>query len=86
MAALLTSELVTNAVLHATGPLRVSVEGGDGHVRVTVQDGTIVVPRVLDPDPESTSGRGMQLVDVLAARWGAETTTTGKSVWFELTA
>jgi len=86
IAALLASELVTNAVLHATGPLRVSVESGVGHVRVTVQDGTIVVPRVLDADPEATSGRGMQLVDALALRWGAEPTSSGKSVWFELPA
>jgi serine phosphatase RsbU (regulator of sigma subunit)/anti-sigma regulatory factor (Ser/Thr protein kinase) len=83
-AALLASELVTNSVLHATGPLRVAVESSDGRLRVTVHDGSVVAPRVLDPEPDATSGRGMQLVDRLSGQWGIDTVVSGKSVWFEL--
>ena len=84
IAALLASELVTNSVVHASGPLRVAVEAVEGGVRVTVYDTSAVTPQVRDPGPESTSGRGMLLVDRLARRWGTDVTATGKAVWFEL--
>jgi serine phosphatase RsbU (regulator of sigma subunit) len=85
IAALLASELVTNSVVHATGPLRVSVEAvEEGAVRVTVTDGSDVAPQLRDPGPEATSGRGILLVDRLARRWGADVTASGKAVWFEL--
>jgi anti-sigma regulatory factor (Ser/Thr protein kinase) len=85
VAALLVSELVTNSVVHATGPLRVSVEPiEDGGLRVTVTDGSDVVPQVRDPGPEAISGRGMVLVDRLARRWGVVLNASGNAVWFEL--
>jgi anti-sigma regulatory factor (Ser/Thr protein kinase) len=83
-AVLLTSELVSNAVLHARTPFEVEVSGGDHTVRIVVRDGTPDPPQVADPGPEETGGRGLLLVHTLATRWGYEVTPAGKSVWFEL--
>jgi anti-sigma regulatory factor (Ser/Thr protein kinase) len=84
IAALLASELVTNALLHASAPFRIHVEGAHGQVRVSVSDGSPVGPHVLQPDHERTRGRGMYLVDTLATAWGVQPAPGGKSVWFEL--
>jgi anti-sigma regulatory factor (Ser/Thr protein kinase) len=85
-AKLLTSELVTNAVLHGAAPIRMSVDRRDGTVRVAVADAGDGMPRLLQLGVEATSGRGVQLLDLLADRWGIAdaSTGTGKSVWFEL--
>ena len=82
-AQLLTSELVTNALRYGGPPLRVSLCCDDVVVRVTVADGTPNGPRLKDPGPEAESGRGMILVESLAAAWGVETYEVGKGVWFE---
>jgi len=72
--ALLTSEVVTNAVLHAGTPLQVSLHrDGDG-VRVEVEDGSPVPPsRRLAHSRTATTGRGSRLLDQLASRWGWDT-------------
>ena len=82
-AVLLTSELVSNAVLHARTPFEVEVTGAET-VRVVVRDGSPDPPEVANPGPDETGGRGLLLVHSLATRWGYEVTPTGKSVWFEL--
>jgi PAS domain S-box-containing protein len=85
VAALLVSELVTNALVHAEGPFRVNVEPTSGSVRVSVTDGSADAPAVLQPDADRLGGRGMFLVETLAARWGVlPMTSGGKAVWFEL--
>jgi len=83
-AALLASELVTNALLHAVGPYRIAVETGEGVLRVGVSDGTSAGPQVRAHDHHETSGRGMRLVENLADRWGVHLGDGGKTVWFEL--
>ncbi|MFF5158402.1 ATP-binding protein [Streptomyces sp. NPDC000348] len=82
-AELLVSELVSNALRHASGPLRLTLERVSG-LRCLVSDGTADLPRPADAGPEEECGRGLALVDMLAARWGCETGPEGKSVWFEL--
>lgn len=85
-AELLVSELVTNAVVHATPPLTVKVECDGTSLRVAVTDGSdrSPVPRVADADAES--GRGIFLVDVISDRWGvAPSDGEGKAVWFVIT-
>lgn len=86
VAALLTSELVTNAVRY--GGSRASLEAHlpEGSLRVTVVDDDPALPEVGDaPDLTGESGRGILLVSTLAARWGVERLPTGgKAVWFEL--
>ncbi|MGW7402973.1 ATP-binding protein [Streptomyces sp. NPDC054833] len=82
---LLVSELVCNALRHAVGPLSLTLERVSA-VRCVVTDGSSTLPRPTDADVEDESGRGLALVDTLAARWGCEPGPVGKSVWFELSA
>jgi hypothetical protein len=82
-AELLASELVSNALRHSSGPLRLTLERVSG-LRCLVSDGTADLPRPADAGPDDESGRGLLLVDMLAARWGCEVGPEGKNVWFEL--
>jgi serine phosphatase RsbU (regulator of sigma subunit)/anti-sigma regulatory factor (Ser/Thr protein kinase) len=85
-AALLVSELVTNAVVHVGADIRLRVQRLPEGVRVTVFDGspdTVAARRRAVP-PESPSGRGLLIVDNVADRWGVEPSRSGKQVWFEL--
>ena len=89
-ARLLASELITNSVRHPEFPedasLRLAVQVSERAVRVEVRDpGTtgVVAPRV--PDREFGGGFGLQLVDMIATRWGVNR-TGGTQVWFEVDA
>jgi anti-sigma regulatory factor (Ser/Thr protein kinase) len=87
VAALLVSELVTNALRHATGPIGVRlVRPGavDGVLLVEVSDPLPDPPRERVAALEDESGRGLQLVAHAARRWGTRPGVTGKTVWFEL--
>jgi two-component sensor histidine kinase len=84
---LLTSELVTNALLYAQGRITVRVVPGSagGAVRVIVHDGNSqpVEPRRVGAD--ATSGRGLALVEQLSTSWGVDLVEDdGKEVWFEV--
>jgi anti-sigma regulatory factor (Ser/Thr protein kinase) len=83
-AALLTSELVSNAVRHARTPFEVLVDRGNGHLRVTVVDESPEPPLVQQPAPDDIGGRGLVLVSRMSHRWGFESRGDGKAVWFEL--
>jgi GAF domain-containing protein len=83
-AALLTSELVTNAVLHADTPLCVTLHNLSDRIRVDVADGSAVLPSVKDYGVEAATGRGLTLFDTLASAWGVQLVPGGKIVWFEL--
>lgn len=83
-AELLTSELVTNALLHAGTDLTVHVERDEDRVRIAVDDGSDVAPVLGDPDSDDVGGRGLPLVAILATRWGWEPLPSGKRVWFEV--
>jgi anti-sigma regulatory factor (Ser/Thr protein kinase) len=92
-AVLLTSELVTNAVLHAGTPVQVTCrllgDLSDGAVEIAVLDRR---PAQLRPDlphnaaeaAERTNGRGLQLPSELAAAWGVTYARAAKAVWFRL--
>jgi hypothetical protein len=83
-ALLAVSELVTNAVLHArSGPV-VTVRLENGRLRVEVKDESAVTPSRKRYGPEAGTGRGLMLVESVAAAWGCDTAPGGKSVWFEL--
>lgn len=84
VAALLTSELVTNSVIHASSEVEVSCEIGSERVRVAVSDHSPVSPRVGTFGSTGPGGRGVMIVAALADDWGTETERGGKSVWFEL--
>ena len=87
-ACLLVSELVTNSVLHsdqpAGSPLHISGFAVNGVVRVEVEDRGRGPVRRRAADPVG-GGFGLQLVELLAARWGV-THEHGTRVWFELAA
>jgi anti-sigma regulatory factor (Ser/Thr protein kinase) len=85
-AELLTSELVTNAVLHARSSARLAIEYEGGPVRVSVCDNSATQPRLRDYGPNAVTGRGLLLVDRIAHRWGVEALDAGKCVWFEVAA
>lgn len=80
--ALIVSELVANAVMHARTDMSVSVElDGDG-VRVSVTDGAATLPRWTPASATATSGRGLLLVRRLSRDWGVTPVTGGgKRVW-----
>jgi hypothetical protein len=82
--ALLTSELATNAVVHAKTPFDVTVETGPSIVRVLVRDGSHHGLKLATPRRESEKGRGLGLVASLASDWGADIAPPGKTVWFEV--
>ena len=83
---LLASELVTNAIRHAASPFTVIVRY-DGHlVRVEVGDGSRALPEARPPTLDDETGRGLLVVEALAAGWGVTPTLAGKRVWFEVPA
>lgn len=84
-AALLTSEVVTNAVRHASRPIDLHVGNHRGGVVVAVSDDSEVIPKIGELEQYAERGRGMRLVDALAVQWGIERgLSTGKTVWFHL--
>jgi GAF domain-containing protein/anti-sigma regulatory factor (Ser/Thr protein kinase) len=83
-AALLTSELVTNAVLHAATPFSVTLHLMEDRIRVDVADGNPVVPSIKDYAADAATGRGLTLFNTLASNWGVLPVVGGKIVWFEL--
>ncbi|GAA4895489.1 ATP-binding protein [Streptomyces coeruleoprunus] len=84
-AELLTSELVTNALIHTDHGAVVTATLGPTALRVEVRD---FVPDLPDPyvpaSDEGTHGRGLLLVQALADAWGVRAQGVGKVVWFEL--
>jgi hypothetical protein len=91
-AALCTAELATNAVLHTRQAFTVTVRPTSEGVRIDVVDCQpehLPVPVPIDGSAvdltlAGTTGRGLQLVAALAARWGAFTAGDAKTVWAEL--
>lgn len=92
VAELLTSEVVTNAVVHgaghgADGHIELRVRRTEGTLRVEVVDRGQDVPVVRDATSDDLGGRGMLLVDALSREWGVSRAVDGsasKAVWFEL--
>jgi anti-sigma regulatory factor (Ser/Thr protein kinase) len=84
VAALLTSELVTNAVRYAGGAVKLFVTCSCGHLRVYVHDTSAQLPVLLDTPVEAEDGRGLKLVAGLSTDWGCYRTSAGKAVHFAL--
>jgi anti-sigma regulatory factor (Ser/Thr protein kinase) len=82
--ALLVTELVTNAVLHARTALVLHIDVHDGVVRLSVSDRSHDVPVLKHYDTDDVTGRGLALVEMLAANWGVDEEPDGKSVWCEV--
>ena len=80
-AALVTSELVTNAVLHAHSGVRVSVACEADRVVVEVADRGSGGLTASSPPPGAESGRGLQLVQRLSSAWGVDIRDGERAVW-----
>lgn len=86
---MLVSELVTNAVVHTrrAAELRLSLpERGDARatLRVEVADASRLPPLPRHAEGDETHGRGLELVDGLADRWGWQPEGAGKRIWCEV--
>src|SRR6202012_1465537 len=86
-AVLLTSELVTNAVVHAGTALDVTCRIASGELEIAVRDRHPA--RTLPDIPEAASpsaarGRGLLLPSARASSWGVTCARTAKAVWFRM--
>ncbi|SNX64836.1 anti-sigma regulatory factor (Ser/Thr protein kinase) [Streptomyces sp. TLI_55] len=87
IAELLTSELVTNALVHTDDDAVLTATVGPRGLRVEVRDFVARRPRLCVPNADDgTHGRGLVLVQSLADAWGVRAHGVGKAVWFELDA
>jgi len=83
-AVLCTSELATNAVIHAGSPVLLVVALLPSAVRIEVED---AAPGALEPGSlvgDAETGRGLAIVNALTQSWGVDQHPSGKTVWFEL--
>ncbi len=80
---LVASELVTNAIRHATGPVQLRLLR-DRALICEVSDGSGTSPRLRRARTEDEGGRGLFLVAQLTERWGTRYTPEGKIIWTEL--
>jgi|ERR1700678_2159551 anti-sigma regulatory factor (Ser/Thr protein kinase) len=88
-AVLLTSELVTNALVHARDAttVTVTVTLTTALIRIDVHDdGQTGIPHWRDADSRAEDGRGFQIVNTLAQRWGFTRERNRTCCWFEVTA
>jgi anti-sigma regulatory factor (Ser/Thr protein kinase) len=87
-AELLVSELATNALLYGQGGFELSVEHEPltETLRIGITDFGPDAPRMGNPSETDEHGRGLQLLEALADRWGVQwdPDAAGKTVWFEL--
>ena len=83
-AELLTSEVVTNAVVHAGTEVGVVVHVRDSGLRVEVVDRSPHLPLLRRYTTLSGTGRGLRMLEQLVDRWGVLMSEGSKTVWFEL--
>jgi anti-sigma regulatory factor (Ser/Thr protein kinase) len=82
--ALVVSELVTNAVLHARGPIEFEVTVEDDVIELRVSDHTPELPKITFANGDQIGGAGLRIIDRLARYWGVEPRADGKVVWCQL--
>ncbi len=81
---LVVSEMVTNAVRYASPPVVIELQADRDAVLVAVEDGSPKRPVSREADPDAEGGRGLLLVDMLAAEHGVRLGPPGKTVWASL--
>jgi anti-sigma regulatory factor (Ser/Thr protein kinase) len=84
-AAIVVSELVTNAVQAGCSVARLTLVIDDERLRIAVSDDVGGVPRRRHSGPVDEHGRGLQIVEALCVDWGVADTHEGKQVWADLT-
>jgi hypothetical protein len=84
-AAVIVSELATNAIIHAQTAFTVALSRrSGGRIRIAVADTSPVRPRPRHAGPRDASGRGLSLVEALSVRWGTDLVPGGKVVWADV--
>jgi anti-sigma regulatory factor (Ser/Thr protein kinase) len=83
-AAMVTSELVTNALRAGAARIRLQLGTDDTVLRIGVRDDATGTVESTQTDPLALDGRGLRIVDMLADRWGVDELPTGKLVWADL--
>ncbi len=78
---LATSELVTNAILHARPPIDLRLRATGDRLLLEVQDRDLLRPRRRRPHDDDEHGRGLNIVEAISEEWGTHRTPTGKTVW-----
>jgi anti-sigma regulatory factor (Ser/Thr protein kinase) len=86
VACLLSTELASNAVRHVGAMYEVVLEFDPPELCVEVLDPSPRLPLRPEKTADSSEGKGLFLVDALAARWGARLLSQGKAVWLVLSA
>ena len=81
---LVVSELVTNAVRYADPPVEVEIEAGEDTVTVAVVDGSPGRPVPVPATTDAEGGRGLLLIDLMAAETGVRPQPPGKTIWAAL--
>ncbi|MYX95978.1 SpoIIE family protein phosphatase [Streptomyces sp. SID486] len=87
---LLTSEIVTNALIHADSDVDVRLREYPDHLRLEVHDTdpTPAIPTpitlTLDTNQHAEHGRGLLIVDALATQWGNTPSGRGKTIWVDI--
>jgi anti-sigma regulatory factor (Ser/Thr protein kinase) len=83
IATLMVSELATNSIIHATGPITMRAHLNDHTLRVNIDDTHQQLPQAREPD--SNGGRGLHMIATLATQWGtAPIHGAGKTTWFTI--
>ncbi|MCL2730002.1 MAG: ATP-binding protein, partial [Actinomycetia bacterium] len=77
---LILSELVTNAIRYATGPIHVRLLY-DRTLVCEISDGSSTSPHIRRAGANDEGGRGLYLVASFAERWGTRYTARGKTIW-----
>jgi hypothetical protein len=85
-AALLTGELMANAVKNGSGVVTLKIEANGGSLHVGVHDDEEAVPEADRTGTSHLDGSGLWIVESIARDWGTDESDvdTGKTVWFEL--
>lgn len=81
-AALIATELFSNALRHAPSPQYVlAIDWNDGKVRIEMWDSGDLLPRKQNPGLDAETGRGLHLVEALSTAWGSRHAASAKCVW-----
>ena len=83
-AAVVVTELISNAVRHAKTELELKLVHLPDGVRLEVSDGSMAPPIKRPATSVDEGGRGLHLVDALSTRYGVDTESGGKRVWAEM--
>ena len=78
------TELVTNSIKHGSGPVDVRLNGDSDNLVLMVSDCSEQLPSRPDTSADTETGRGIQILESLATRWGVQREQGGgKTVWCE---